>query len=418
MGNKKRRSKSNKGLSRLTKVIIVLIALIILGGTLGYLYLLGFGPSKAGEGNINTKETVSGEPVNILVMGVDIGDPKSQSKNDPKRTDTIMLANYNPKTKKVNIVSIPRDTRIMLNGKHMKINAAHAVDGVNGSISAVENLLGVSINYYAKINYEGFRKVIDALGGIDMTITRNMHYDDPSQDLHIHFDKGTEEHLDGKKAEEFFRWRKNNNGTGFKDGDLGRIENQHQFINKVIAKFKSPSIVTKIPKIMSTVPDYVTTDMSPEDILKYGYIFSKLDSDKLNMTTLKGEAKYIGGVSYFVYDREKNRDLMYSIKNGDNGSGSESKSFNKENFKIKILNGTNVSGLAATYSKKLQELGYSNIVVGNGPKRETTKMIVKQGSNISASEVQSKLNINNVQFYDQTSGNFDIIVYVGKDYIK
>jgi anionic cell wall polymer biosynthesis LytR-Cps2A-Psr (LCP) family protein len=71
-----------------------------------------------------------------------------------------------------------------------------------------------------------------------MEISSNMNYDDDSQNLHIHFEKGETVHLDGEKAEEFFRWRKNNNGTGLAEGDLGRIENQHMFIEKVIDKLK------------------------------------------------------------------------------------------------------------------------------------------------------------------------------------
>ena len=116
-------------------------------------------------------------------MGVDIGG--IESVNEPKRTDTIILMNYNPKNKKINIVSIPRDTRVVIHNNWQKINNAHAIGGVNGLIDSVENLLKVNINYYAKLNFEGFRKLIDSVGGIDMEIAQNMYYDDASQNLHI-----------------------------------------------------------------------------------------------------------------------------------------------------------------------------------------------------------------------------------------
>ena len=166
---------------------------------------------------------------------------------------------------------------IKINGKNQKINAAHAIGGVTYAVDAVEKLLGIRIDYYGKIDYEGFRKVIDAIGGVDMDITRTMDYDDPSQDLSIHFKKGTTVHLDGKKAEEFFRWRKNNDGAGLADGDLGRIENQHMFISKIMEKIKSPSIVIKIPSILSAIQNSVETNMDANDILKYGYIFATID---------------------------------------------------------------------------------------------------------------------------------------------
>ncbi|MGO5065993.1 LytR family transcriptional regulator [Clostridium sporogenes] len=419
MGNNKKKKKSSKRKKRRTlKIIIVIFTFIILLGVLGYFYLLGFtNNSKLGEGKINTKKAEDGEPVNILVMGVDVGDPNSKEAADPKRTDTMLVVNYNPKTKEINIVSVPRDTRVTMNGKKIKINSAHAVNGVNGSIEAVENLLGIEINNYAKVDYEGFRKVIDAIGGVEMDITRNMNYDDPSQNLHIHFQKGTTVHLDGKKAEEFFRWRKNNNGTGLADGDLGRIENQHKFISKVIEKVKSPSIIPKIPNILSTIPDYIETDMAPEEIIKYGYAVTKGDKSNINMITLKGEAKYIGNVSYFIYDREKNRDIVYTLKTGSTSQNNNTNTeVDKSEIKIKVLNGTKVNGLAANCEKKLKEMGYSNIVTGNGERRDFTKVRLKKDSFISTQEIESYLKIPNIEKNLQSDENFDIIILLGKDF--
>ncbi|AVQ38887.1 LytR family transcriptional regulator [Clostridium botulinum] len=419
MGNdiKKKKKTSKRKKRRSLKIIIILFSFIILLGILGYFYLLGFtNNSKLGEGKINTKKAEAGEPVNILVMGVDIGDPNSKEASDPKRTDTMLVVNYNPKTKNINMVSVPRDTRVTMNGKKIKINSAHAINGVNGSIAAVENLLGIEINNYAKIDYEGFRKVIDAIGGVEMDITRNMNYDDPSQNLHIHFQKGTTVHLDGKKAEEFFRWRKNNNGTGFADGDLGRIENQHKFISKVVEKVKSPSIIPKIPNILSTIPDYVETDMSPEEIIKYGYAVTKGDKSSINMITLQGEAKYIGNVSYFIYDREKNRDIVYTLKAGGTSQKDNNTEIDKSEIKIKVLNGTKVNGLAADCERKLKEMGYSNIITGNGERRDFTKVRLKKDSSISTGEIENYLNIPNIEKNIQSDENFDIIILLGKDF--
>ncbi|MGO5072645.1 LCP family protein [Clostridium sporogenes] len=419
MGNdiKKKKKTSKRKKSKGLKIIIILFSFIILLGILGYFYLLGFtNNSKLGEGKINTKKAEAGEPVNILVMGVDIGDPGSKETSDPKRTDTMLVVNYNPKTKNINMVSVPRDTRVSMNGKKIKINSAHAINGVNGSIAAVENLLSIEINNYAKIDYEGFRKVIDAIGGVEMDITRNMNYDDSSQNLHIHFQKGTTVHLDGKKAEEFFRWRKNNNGTGFADGDLGRIENQHKFISKVVEKVKSPSIIPKIPNILSTIPDYIETDMSPEEIIKYGYAVTKGDKSSINMITLQGEAKYIGNVSYFIYDREKNRDIVYTLKAGGTSSKDNNTEIDKSEIKIKVLNGTKVNGLAADCERKLKEMGYSNIVTGNGERRDFTKVRLKKDSSISTGEIENYLNIPNIEKNIQSDENFDIIILLGKDF--
>ena len=107
-----------------------------------------------------------------------------------------MVLNYNPTNKKLNVVSIPRDTLINVNGRNAKINAAYAIGGYPKIKSEAENLLNIKINYIVKIDYNAFREIIDALGGIEMKIERNMIYDDEGQNLHINFKAGETVTLD------------------------------------------------------------------------------------------------------------------------------------------------------------------------------------------------------------------------------
>ena len=302
-------------------------------------------------------------------MGVDVGTPGATNADDPKRTDTLILAHYNAEDKKINLISIPRDTLIEINGKNQKINAAHAIGGVKYAVAAVETLLDIQIDYYGKINYEGFDKVINAIGGIDMDITRQMDYEDPTQDLSIHFDKGTSVHLDGKKAEEFFRWRKNTDGSGFENGDLGRIENQHMFISKVMEKVKSPIILIKIPSILSAIKSSIETNMDANEILKYGYIFATIDDGNLSMDTIKGDLKDVKGISYVVYSDSQNEKIISELNNGD------VQNVDKSKLKIKIINGTKTVGLASDYSTYLVENGYNKAVTGNGDAASKSKII-------------------------------------------
>ncbi|WP_291632485.1 LCP family protein [Clostridium sp.] len=351
-----------------------------------------------------------GGACNILVMGVDIGTPGATNDDDPKRTDTMILAHYNAQDKKVSLVSIPRDTLIKINGRNQKINAAHAIDGVIGAVSAVETLLGIKIDYYGKIDYEGFRQVIDAIGGIDMDITRNMYYDDPTQNLSIHFKKGTTVHLDGKKAEEFFRWRKNNDGSGLVDGDIGRIKNQQMFISKVMEKVKSPSIVIKMPSILSAIQSYVETNMDANGILKYGYIFATIGKENLYMDTIKGESRYINNLSYLVYDDALNEQVISKLND------SKLQNIDKSEFKIKIVNGTNKSGLASDFSKYLSEKGYNKALTENGEPTSKTKIIVYNSSEEIKADLIKDFKIDNIEFLSSTEENFDIIVLLGEDH--
>ncbi|MGH4139281.1 LCP family protein [Clostridium sp.] len=351
-----------------------------------------------------------GKSCNILVMGVDVGTAGSTNANDPKRTDTMIVAHYNAEDKNISLVSIPRDTLIKINNKNQKINAAHAIGGVTYAVDAVEELLGIRIDYYGKINYEGFRNVINAIGGIDMDITRNMHYDDSTQNLSINFQKGTTVHLDGKKAEEFFRWRKNNDGTGLADGDLGRIENQHLFITKVMEKLKSPIIVLKIPSILSAIQTSVETNMDAKDIFKYGYIFATIDKDKFSMDTIKGELKTLNGQSYLIYDEAQNKSILSKLYD------ESALSIDKSKLRIKVINGTKKAGLASDFATYLQQKGYKKPETSNGDSTSKTKILVYNGNEGIKTSLVKDFKIDNIEFSSSKQDNFDIIVMLGEDH--
>jgi polyisoprenyl-teichoic acid--peptidoglycan teichoic acid transferase len=406
------------------KPFIILSTLLVLAlclAGISYSYLMKLNqPAEAGGSNDVTSAVGADGIVNILISGVDIGDTKVKLSDGQKRTDTIILVNYNPSTGAINLVSIPRDTLIKIKGQNQKINAANVLGGDGYLTKAVEDLLDIDINYTARINYEGFRKLMDAIGGVDMYITRDMYYDDASQDLHIYFKKGTTVHLDGEKAEEFFRWRENNDGTGLSDGDLGRINNQHLFIEKVIEKAKTPTFFVKIPSIISIVPKYLTTTMKPDEMLKYAVKFANVDKSKMVMSTLKGTTPMIGGVSYFVYNEAKNTDLLATIRGGNVKSEktvAKQAEFDKKAVKIQVLNGTSKTGLAASYAAKIKGNGFTNTIsTGNGSKLTKSKIILYGVDSTYVSSIKEEFGIENVVINDQKTGNFDIIVMLGDDY--
>lgn len=422
--NKRTKKKKSKIKKFFTVVLFLIITCIVGFGAYSYycLYMMSHGgSSNISSNNANDNNNVSvvepkkDESVNILVLGVDIGTVGSTNPNDPKRTDTMMLMHYNPDEERVDIVSIPRDTMVNIDGKTQKINAAHAIGGVNYSIDAVEDLLDVQINYYVKVNYEGFRQIIDAIGGVDMPIKYNMYYDDPGQNLHIHFQKGTTVHLDGKKAEEFFRWRENNDGTGLATGDIGRIDNQHFFIQKVIEKVKSPSIIFKLKNILSIIPKYISTNMKPDEIIKYGLDIIKIDKENIKITTLKGDGQYINDVSYYIYDPAKNQEILDSIHD------IKPMSVSRDQIKIKVLNCTNKVGLAANYCEYLNKKGYSNTEAGNGEAKDSTYMVVNRDYDDDVMDnIKNEFNIVKVEKGEAGEDDFDIVVYLGEDhdYIK
>ena len=350
--------------------------------------------------------------VNILVLGLDIGDADNQGNESIKRTDTMLLISYNPSNKNTTIVSIPRDTLINENGSRYKINAAYPMGGDSKVVSVVEELLPVNINYLVKIDYEAFRGIIDAIGGVEMDIEQDMFYDDDGQNLHINFKKGTTVLLDGEKAEEFFRWRKNNDGTGLATGDLGRIENQHKFINKVIDKLKSPTTIFKANKILNCIAENIDTNMPGSAMIKYGL---KIMSSETKITTLQGEPEMIGGLSYVVVDENKNLELYEALKGGE----PIEQSVEKPSIKILVENGTNRTGLAGRAKGILEKDGFSSVEVGNGDLRKKSIIMAKDKSYFELiKETLGDMKTTTEIPDDEKYKGYDVIIILGDNYNK
>lgn len=418
MGNRVREKKrKKKKAARLVLIIVaVLVVTLVSGFAAGYVYLANFSKKSNKKENVNLTKVKKDGIVNILIMGTDAGTAGAKDSSDPKRTDTIMLLHYNPKTKNATLVSIPRDTMVQLRGKNDKINAANFYGGVNMAVDTVQNLLGIKINYYVKIDLQGFIKLIDILGGVEMKIEHRMDYDDNTQNLHIHFTKGQTVLLNGQKAMEFFRWRENNDGTGLANGDLDRIKIQHTFIQKVIDKIKSPAIIPKIPSILSAIPENVDTNMTAQDILEYGYIFAKMDSSNINITTLKGQGKYIGGISYFIWDKDGDTELLSTIS--ENSDSGDFTNVDRSSLKVQVLNGTGKTGLASQYAENLKQFGYTNIVTGNTKKTSKSRVTVYALSQSDYKEIKSDFSISNISDVTTEKGKYDVVIVLGDDYNK
>lgn len=403
---------------------LLLLLFILCLGVYTYFYLQNFS-SNSKINNINLVEAKKGEPVNILVMGVDVGTLGDSSKDNAQRTDTIILLNYNPNNKAINIISIPRDTLIYMDGKKRKINEAHAFgvltgpgNGVRYLTNEVEELLDISVNYYGKVNYNGFIELINAIGGVDMKINNTMKYDDGSQNLHINFKKGEIVHLNGQKAMEFFRWRKNNDFDPKNNGDIGRIENQQLFIGKVLEKIKSPRIITKLPRIMQVIPKYVETNMMPSDILSYGFTFANTDSSNIKTSMIQGIPKYIDKISYFVYEEKKNLELYKVLHPVGSLTGlGKIGDLDKSSLNLQVLNCTPRTGLAANYSTAIIKNGYEKVETGNGEKLLKSKIVTYGVDSKYDSIIKSEFGINNIERVPKKKGNFDITIMLGEDYM-
>lgn len=245
--------------------------------------------------------TVKMQPANVLLIGLD---------QEEVRSDVIILLNYDPSSGGINLLSVPRDTRVKVRGKFEKMNALYAFGKENLLIKGMEQLTGTHIDYYVTLNFKGFRKIIDALDGVEIDVPFNMNYDDPDQNLHIHLQKGRQV-LDGTKAEQLVRYRKGNrNNEGYEDGDIGRIKMQQEFIRELFAQKVRLKYISKADDIFFLLKKYMRTNIEMGDVQKHLSNIRNVSYDKINTFTVPGSSRYINELWYFIADKPATKELV------------------------------------------------------------------------------------------------------------
>ncbi len=303
---------------RLLKQILIWVIIISIA-VIGF-YVFGTAKNFSGinnHQNINNNSGSSLVPldftktINILILGTD-----QRSWDDSGRSDVIILLNINPTTKKINLLSIPRDARVEIPGHdYNKINAAYNSlfyndGGIKLSVKTVENLLGLpngSIPYFTVFNFNGFKKVIDALGGVTIDVSEPMHYHSKLGDVNIDLEPGVQ-HLDGEKALEYARFRYDRYGdfTRTEDGKIhGRVARQEKLVEALLNQTKSFRTVWKLPVIAKAVADTLYTNLTPSQITKIAILLKNDESQDLSIIPFPGTDDYIDGISYVVPDYDK-----------------------------------------------------------------------------------------------------------------
>ncbi len=245
----------------------------------------------------------SGSNVNILVLATDKGG---------LLTDTIMVASTNKATKKVNVLSLPRDTRVTLsNGNHGKLNSVYGSEEEkkrpSAIINKVEELTGLKIDYYVIMHPDGFRDVIDALGGVYFDVPQRMYYSDPDQDLYIDLQPGYQL-LDGDKAEQYCRFR-----SGYATADLGRIQAQQAFIKALFEQKVNAKIVLKVPTLFTQLKKDFDTNIGLNDAVRLAKVALSFGTDSIETYQLPSSSQYIGGGSYMIVNEEETANLIQNV---------------------------------------------------------------------------------------------------------
>lgn len=242
---------------------------------------------------------------NVLVLGGDyVG----------ANTDTIFVANFNGNTGKISILSVPRDTKVAVKGSSIpKINSAYSVGGADLAVKTVSNLLGIDIKYYVYINTQGFKEIVDLMGGIDFEILANMDYDDPTQDLHIHLKKGMQ-HLNGSQAIQYMRFRHpnvyNSEIEKYYDGsDLKRIEAQQRFIKEFIRQKATVKYFSKADELVQATFKYLETNIKTEEAVNMIKYAGNVKANDVAFFRVPGTASD-EGISYYIMDKNETQKII------------------------------------------------------------------------------------------------------------
>lgn len=423
-------------------LIVILVILAILGGWFAYK------TKKNGGGVSGMLATVVGHDeetkknlpeLKILILGV------STDLGDTAPTDTIMVASYNPKEQTANLLSIPRDTYVGKNKAKAtpsdKINSLYSYGGAEKTLEAVNKLTGLDIKYYAVVKTEALIKLVDAIGEVNFNVPIDMKYDDPTQNLHINLKAG-EQKINGDKAEQLLRFRKNNNGTSYPeeygDNDTGRMRTQREFIMAVMQQTLKPGNIFKIGQILDIANNYLETNIDFSYIKDYIPYAVEFNTDNLQTATLPGttpDMKDTNNVSIFVINKKLSTELIQSmfyvdsteetedntITNNINTSSnsiSSTTTVKDDELKIELINGSGNTSKLEEAKTKLEEAGFKVNKTGKQQKTISKTLITnkKNATEEQLKNMKKALSAGSISTNKQASSQVDVTIVIGEDF--
>lgn len=394
--------------------LVLLFGLLLVGTVASagaYLYLT-FGVYRPNEAPASVA-VKNGERVNILVLGVD---------KEGDRSDTIIVLSLDPDAGRLGVMSIPRDTRVKIPGRGTSEKIAHAnaywdkdMSGTARSMKAVEELLGIPIHYFIRINFRGFERLIDFIGGVETDVPFDMYYHDPYQNLTINLRKGRQT-LDGKKALQFVRYRSGNGGgQGYPDGDLGRIHTQQAFMRSVLRKMVSAGVLVRLPALIPEMARYIQTNIPPDRFPALAKAAATLGSDKVTWGVLPGTPGDLTGGYYLADERQTEIAVDRILRGRDRADDTA--------VKIEILNGSGVAGAAEHMADFLRDRDYQIIKVDNADRFDyRVTMILNHGAESDSLRdlvTAAKAKAPGAQLVSRTEtrpGSPNVTIIVGNDY--
>ncbi len=371
------------------------------------------------------------ERVNILLLGID---ERSQEQG-PWRTDTMMVATVDPISKTAGLLSIPRDLWVAIPGfdTEGKINTAHFIGDLQKypgggpalAMATVQYNLGISTQYYARLNFSGFEKLIDQIGGIDICVEQTIddpEYPDSGYGFEpLHIDAGCQ-HMDGRLALKFARTR--HSGAG----DFDRARRQQQVIlavrDKIVSADMLPTLVTQAGPLLDTLKESVQTNLSLDQLIQLAKLATQIDPKNIQQAVID-ENMTVGYMAptdppqaVLVPLRDKIRELRERFFNL--GPVTDAAGAAVQPARIKVENGTQTSGLAAQTAQWLTTLGYTVAEYTSADRFDYTQSVIINHTATPTAAVQLAqtlgLPITTVITSTAPTAGFDLQLILGSDF--
>jgi LCP family protein required for cell wall assembly len=285
-------------------VFLTAVALLLSAGYLLARDVVLFLSAPVGDSDVRSAAVRSGR-LNVLLLGIDARRGETKA-----RSDSIILASFDPARRRAALLSIPRDTRVRIPGHGWdKINAATIYGGPDLARAVVSDLLGIPVEYHVLTNFAGFKEIVDTLGGVTIDVEENMYYYDPADGLVINLRKGVQ-HLDGNKALQYVRYR------GDPLGDITRTQRQQKFLVALAREMLQPATILKLPRLIPQLRDSVDTNLGLSEMLALARLAQNLENLDLVTQTLPGYFLNLDGGSYWYVDPGQARRVMAELWEG------------------------------------------------------------------------------------------------------
>lgn len=293
------------------KLILLVLCLLLLIGAIYFISLENLSSSDSGVQEIEPQKFSISKPFSLLILGTDSVVP-GHLEGWNGRSDLILVIHINPYTKRVSIISVPRDTYINFTDFDIhRINHANQKGGYQLSKKVVKRFLGIEIDHVVVLSIKSVIELIDSIGPIKVFVPQRMTYHDNSANLHIDINPGLQI-LNGKQLMNFLRYRNAVNG------DIGRIQRQQIFFRALLRKITEPKLIFKAPGILLKANKSFLTDMSFQEMFELGILLRSLVPRKGMSPEWKFKTYIVPGDfasdGYWLPDQSKLQIMMQEIK--------------------------------------------------------------------------------------------------------